>query len=105
MSEVAVSIKAIENEIAICENLIKEWQSQLEKLKEEESKAVSRLEVLNLVFDRLPIGMAKDANEATIDIVGKDLYQIRKSISQEESGISQYSKILDVLYNLKEENK
>ncbi|MEK3993727.1 hypothetical protein MKY29_03145 [Psychrobacillus sp. FSL K6-2365] len=105
MSEVAVSIEAIDNEIANCEDVMKQWQSKLDKLKEDEGYAVRRLEVLNQVSERLSIGMSKDANQATIDLVRNDLIEIRKGISQENSKISQYTKILDVLLILKEESK
>lgn len=104
MSEVAVSMEALENEIAFCKDVMKQWQSKLDKLKDDETQTVMRLDVLNLVSERLPMGISKDANQATIDLVRNELIEIRVGISNENSKINQYNKILEVLLSLKEEN-
>lgn len=105
MQKVTITMDALEEEIKLCEEVINQWQTKLDALIENDLTSSRRLDVLNLVSNRLPMGMAKDVNQANIDMEGKNRIEILKETSRHKSQIDHYSKILAVLLSIKEENK
>lgn len=100
--EAQLSLKAIEEEMLICQSLVDKFEKELSEAKSQLSSLTERIEVLKALDKVLPDGKSKILNSEDLKDLADERFELAPRIISLQSKIEHFQTLMRGLNQLKE---